>query len=44
MRFESREDLAKANQELQHDERFKNVNAKMRPMLQSNEIRLLEPV
>lgn len=44
MKFESKEILAKANEELQHDERFKAINAKMRPMLQSNEIRLLEPV
>ena len=44
MKFESRERLAQANQELAEDKRFKAINQKMRPMLQSNEVRILEPV
>ncbi len=43
-RFESREHLAKVLDELQHDERFQIVTAKMRPIIQSNEVRLIEPV
>lgn len=44
MRFESLEHFQKISEELTHDQRFAIVNAKMRPMLVSNEIRLLTPV
>jgi hypothetical protein len=44
MRFDSEEQLLEVNEKLAHDERFGIINAKMRPMLQSNEIRILVPV
>ncbi len=44
MSFRDQDHLLEINQKLTADERFQNINAKMRPMLQSNEIRILDPL